>query len=49
MFSDFAELHKMEEVAENLAEYEDWPKLYDEEVLAQNQVPVFAATYIEDM
>jgi hypothetical protein len=32
-----------------LAAYDDWPDLYNEEQLAKNEVPVYAATYIDDM
>ncbi|KAI9846895.1 MAG: hypothetical protein M1837_003507 [Sclerophora amabilis] len=28
---------------------DDWPALYDESQLAKNEVPVYAATYIDDM
>ena len=49
MFEDFAELRKVEEVANRVASDSDWPKLYDEEQLAKNEVPVYAASYVEDM
>lgn len=49
MFEDYSELRKIKEVAEILANYNDWPQLYDEVMLANNTVPVYAATYIEDM
>ena len=37
------------QVAELLAAYEDWPALYDVDVLAGNEVPVAAVVYHEDM
>ena len=49
MFEDFAELRKVEDVANRVASESDWPKLYDEEQLAKNEVPVYAASYVEDM
>lgn len=49
MFDDYVELRKVKEVAKIMAEDTDWPQLYDEDKLAKNTVPVFAATYVEDM
>ena len=49
MFEDYSELRKVEDVANRVASDEDWPKLYDEEQLAKNEVPVYAASYVEDM
>jgi len=49
MFEDYAELDKVQDVANLVAKSEDWPALFDEEVLARNEVPVYAAAYIEDM
>ena len=49
MFEDYAELRKVEDVANQVASDSDWPKLYDEEQLAKNEVPVYAASYVEDM
>ena len=49
MFEDYAELRKVEDVASRVASDKDWPKLYDEEQLAKNEVPVYAASYVEDM
>jgi pimeloyl-ACP methyl ester carboxylesterase len=37
------------EAAELLAAYENWPALYDRDVLADNEVPVAAVVYHEDM
>ena len=49
MFEDYSELRKVEDVANRVASDSDWPKLYDEERLAHNDVPVYAASYVEDM
>jgi hypothetical protein len=49
MFEDFSELRKLEDVANRVAKDDDWPDLYDEEQLALNEVPVYAASYVDDM
>jgi hypothetical protein len=49
MFEDFAALRPFKEAAQILATKADWPKLYDLEALSHNQIPVAAATYLEDM
>lgn len=49
MFDDYPELSRMKDVAEMLAKFDQWSELYDEEQLRGNTVPVFAASYIEDM
>jgi pimeloyl-ACP methyl ester carboxylesterase len=49
MFEDYAELRKVQDVAERVAADADWPALFDEAQLAKNEVPVFAAAYTEDM
>lgn len=49
MFKDFDELHGLLDTADLLANTQDWPELYDEAQLAKNEVPVYSATYIEDM
>jgi len=49
MFSDYAELRPLAPVAAMLAKEKDWPALYDLEQLGKNEVPVVAATYVEDM
>src|SRR5262245_18309214 len=49
MFESYSELRQVRDVAEILAKTDDWPGLYDEEQLAKNEVPVYAATYIDDM
>jgi pimeloyl-ACP methyl ester carboxylesterase len=48
MFEDYAALAPLREAAEALAQRE-WPRLYDPERLAANEVPVAAAVYTEDM
>lgn len=49
MFQHYPELQPLQEVAEILASISDWPSLYDETQLAQNDVPVYSASYTEDM
>ena len=48
MFEDYGALAPLREAAQLLAERE-WPRLYDPDVLARNEVPVAAAIYAEDM
>ncbi|KAL1956533.1 hypothetical protein VTO42DRAFT_7096 [Malbranchea cinnamomea] len=48
-FETSQELRKIKQVADIIANVSDWPDLYDEEQLARNEVPVFSATYIDDM
>ena len=48
MFEDYGALAPLREAAELLAERE-WPRLYDPDVLAANEVPVAAAIYVDDM
>jgi pimeloyl-ACP methyl ester carboxylesterase len=47
MFEDYGALRPLREAAELLAE-RDWPRLYDGERLARNEVPAAAAIYTED-
>lgn len=49
MFKDFDELRDLLDTANYLANDPDWPELYDEAQLAKNEVPVYSATYVEDM
>lgn len=49
MFESYSELANVREVAHILATTDDWPALYDEAQLTRNEVPVYAATYIDDM
>ena len=48
MFHDYGALAPLREAADLLAA-RDWPRLYDPERLAANEVPVAAAIYAEDM
>jgi pimeloyl-ACP methyl ester carboxylesterase len=49
MFETHPELEKLLPAAEIIAQYKDWPNLYDEWQLARNEVPMYAATYVDDM
>ncbi|KAI5289981.1 hypothetical protein KEM54_002745 [Ascosphaera aggregata] len=49
IFESSDELAEIRGAAELIATTSDWPNLYDEGQLARNEVPVFAATYIDDM
>ncbi|HET9895767.1 MAG TPA: alpha/beta fold hydrolase [Streptosporangiaceae bacterium] len=49
MFTTDPVLTPLAEVADILAEHEDWPPLYDPARLAANEVPVAAAVYYNDM
>jgi pimeloyl-ACP methyl ester carboxylesterase len=48
-FDTFPELTELKDAAELLAKYDQWEELYDEEVLRKNEVPVYAASFVEDM
>ena len=47
MWEDEATLRPHREAADLLAE-RDWPRLYDPERLARNEVPVSATIYVDD-
>lgn len=49
MFREIASLAPFTAAADLLAEAEDWPDLYDPARLADNEVPVAAAVYFDDM
>ncbi|XP_002984144.2 uncharacterized protein LOC9644930 [Selaginella moellendorffii] len=49
IFDEIKPLHPLKEAANLLAEKQDWPVLYNHEVLRSNKVPVAAAVYYEDM
>jgi len=49
MFDDYSELTRIKEQAEIVAQFDDWPMLFDRTQLARNEVPVYAAAYYEDM
>ncbi|KAG5997074.1 hypothetical protein E4U52_005090 [Claviceps spartinae] len=48
-FETYPELQCLQEAAMKLAKYDQWPALYDQQRLRENTVPVYAASYIEDM
>ena len=48
-FDEYGELQPLKEAAELLAEFEDWPALYDADRLRTNDIPVAAAVYENDM
>lgn len=48
MWSDYAGLHAHREAAQLLADH-PWPRLYDTDRLARNEVPVAATVYVDDM
>lgn len=49
IFESSTELSQLKNVADILAAHVDWPELYNEEQLAKNEIPVYSATYIDDM
>ncbi|TGO52277.1 hypothetical protein BCON_0144g00140 [Botryotinia convoluta] len=49
MFETSPELSAIYPAAKILAEYTEWPPLYDEWQLARNEVPMYSATYVDDM
>ncbi|KAJ5032733.1 uncharacterized protein L3040_009327 [Drepanopeziza brunnea f. sp. 'multigermtubi'] len=49
LFEIFPELEKLAPVAHLIAKCADWPPLYDQWQLARNDVPLYAATYVDDM
>lgn len=49
MFDEISELRGMKDAADLLASYQDWPALYDQEVLSRNTVPTACAVYANDM
>jgi hypothetical protein len=49
LFDIYPELEKMAPVADIIANYAGWPDLYDEWQLARNEVPLYAATFVDDM
>lgn len=48
-FETSLELQKLRPAAEIIAKYSEWPELYDEWQLARNEVPLYAATFVDDM
>ena len=49
MFDEFRQLRPLKEAAQILAEFQEWPSLYDTGVLRANAVPAVAAMYYDDM
>lgn len=49
MFEDYDELRSLQKTADIVAKIDDWPDLYDEAQLAKNEVPVYSATFYDDM
>ncbi|XP_027162054.1 uncharacterized protein LOC113762696 [Coffea eugenioides] len=49
MFDEIHALSHFKDAAEILAEKENWPPLYDTDALKNNQVPVAASVYYEDV
>lgn len=49
MFQEISALRPFRPAVELLAERADWPPLYDPERLADNEVPLAAAVYFDDM
>jgi pimeloyl-ACP methyl ester carboxylesterase len=49
MFDEYRLLRPLKQAAELLAAKDDWPPLYDLDVLSRNEVPVVAAVYDDDM
>ena len=49
MYDDYTELRGLKETADIIAHIDDWSELYDEEQLAKNVVPVYSATFVDDM
>ncbi|PCD37958.1 hypothetical protein AU210_006449 [Fusarium oxysporum f. sp. radicis-cucumerinum] len=48
-FETYPELQILRQEAELLASRDNWPALYDQEKLRKNKVPVYAASFVEDM
>ena len=49
MFEDYGVLRPLAEAAHLLADMDGWPPLYDAARLRENEVPVAAAIYANDM
>ena len=49
MFTDYAELRKLKDIAEDIAQIGDWPRLYNLDKLKESKVPVSSAIYVDDM
>jgi hypothetical protein len=49
MFDEYSNLKPLKKLAEIIAAYDEWPKLYDVGRLLQNKVPVAACVYYNDI
>lgn len=49
LFETYPELQQMRDAADILATFDGWDDLYDEEQLGRNDVPVYAASFLDDM
>lgn len=49
MLDQYSSLRALKAPAQMLAEYSEWPKLYDLDQLRRNEVPTYAAIYMDDM
>ncbi|KPI45473.1 Proline iminopeptidase [Cyphellophora attinorum] len=49
VYDDYSELRSLKKVAQIIHEKKDWPDLYDTEQLKRNEVPVYAAVYVNDL
>jgi pimeloyl-ACP methyl ester carboxylesterase len=49
LFETYPELEELSDAASILAQCDDWPELYSETQLEQNEVPVYAASFADDM
>ncbi|KAM0283612.1 hypothetical protein ACHAQH_002390 [Verticillium albo-atrum] len=45
----YPELQALKPAADLLAAYDEWPALYDLDQLRRNEVPVYAASFVDDM
>ena len=49
MLDEYSSLKPFKNASNILAKKKDWPRLYSEQKLRENQVPVAAAVYTNDM
>ena len=49
MLDEYSSLRPFKNAANILANKKDWPQLYSKEKLRENQVPIAAAVYTNDM
>jgi hypothetical protein len=49
MFDELRQLRPLKEAAQILAEFQEWPSLYDKSILEASAVPAVAAMYYNDM